>query len=235
MSKSGISGVSQEEMRQSSFFSSFFGEPINCSEWGCNVQAFPAHTEIYRQGDTAETVYLIERGLVKLSRIAPNGCEIITNIRRRHWFFGITPALLGRPYAYTATTLIRSTLRCLSSNAFLDLVKTNCQFSYQLNMLLSRELVSNGERLEANSCMPARDRLKFFLSELIQEQEPGEGQKLPEYLVPLNNYELAEIIAVTPEYLCRLLKEMEQDRIVRRQHGALVVTDSTLLHENEIT
>ncbi len=212
-------------MSQSPFFSSFLSEPNNYGGWGSHLQTFPAQTQIYQQGEAADTLYLIERGLVKLTRLAPNGREIIAGIRRRHWLIGTTAVILRGDYTYTATTLVRTSVRCIPANAFLKLAQTNCQLSWQLNLALSQEVINHRERLEANSCMAARDSLICFFRELILEKEADEVRSTPGYLVPLNNLELAEIIAVTPEHLCRLLKELEQDRLIRRDKGMLFVTD----------
>jgi CRP/FNR family cyclic AMP-dependent transcriptional regulator len=218
-----------QEVSQTPFFSSFFSEPKNHGQWGSHIQTFPAHTQIYQQGESADTLYLIERGLVKLTRLAPNGREIIAGIRRRHWLIGTTAVLLRGEYTYTAIALVRTSLRCIPANVFLNLVKMNSQLSWQLNLSLSREVINHRKRLEANSCMAAKDSLKSFLCELIQEQEQDEPGSPSRFHVPLKSHELAEIVAVTPEHLCRLLKEMEQDQIVRREKGMLVVNDPAAL------
>lgn len=205
------------------FFSSFFADPVNCS--GGHIQAFPPRTQIFQQGDASDALYVIERGSVKLTWLASNGREIIVGIRRRHCLVGATAVLLGRPYAFTTTTLVRSFLRSIPSKVFLTLGKTNNLLSWQLNLYLSQELVTNRERLEANSCMSARDSLESFLRELISEQEPEDLESGSEFHISLTNQELAEIIAVTPEHLCRLLKKIEPEGIIRRDKGILIVTD----------
>jgi CRP-like cAMP-binding protein len=216
-------------MSQSPFFSAFFSEPNSSDGWGGHIQKFPAQTQIYQQGETADTLYLIERGLVKLTRLAPNGREIIAGIRRRHWLIGTTAVLLRGEYSYTATTIIRTAMRSIPANSFLNLIQTNCQLSWQLNIALSQEVFNHRKRLEANSCMAARDSLICFFRELIDAREADELQMTEEYLVPLNNRELSEIIAVTPEHLCRLLKELEEDGLIRRSKGMLLVINPSHL------
>ncbi len=213
-------------MSQSSFFSSFFSEHRSVSDGLSHVQTFPAQTQIYQQGASAETVYLVERGMIKLTRLALNGREVIAGIRRRHWLIGATAVLLRRPYSYTATTLVQTSLRCIPANIFVHLAKMNCQLSWQLNLFLSQEVINHRKRLESNSCMTARESLECFLCELINEREPEQSRSLPEFPVPLKSQDLAEIIAVTPEHLCRLLKEMEKDGVIRREKGMLTVTNS---------
>src|SRR3990170_2990163 len=47
--------------------------------------------------------------------------------------------------------------------------------------------------------------------------------------LPLMHKELAQLIAVTPEHLCRLLREMEQQGIIKRNKGLVVVKDPSFL------
>ncbi len=75
------------------------------------------------------------------------------------------------------------------------------------------------------SCLTARDRLISLFKELIAERNTsGAGaEKTAELFVPLKNNELAEVIAVTPEHLSRLLKELEHEGIIRRDKRMLTV------------
>jgi CRP-like cAMP-binding protein len=210
-------------MHETTFFSSFFADPENASEG--HVQTFPPRTQIYQQGEEADALYVIERGSVKLTWLAPNGREIIAGIRRCHCLVGTSAVLLGRPHAFTATTLVRTSIRSIPAKVFIDLGRKNNLLSWQLNLFLCEELVRHRERLEANSCMSARDSLECFLRELICEQELQELERNREFQIPFNSQELAEIITITPEHLCRLLKKIEQEGIIRREKGAVIVTD----------
>jgi CRP/FNR family cyclic AMP-dependent transcriptional regulator len=222
-------------MNQSSFFSTFFGEHRNAGNNGwTHIQTCPAGTQVYQQGASADTVYLVERGVVKLTRLAPNGREMIAGIRRRHWLIGTTAVLLRRPHSFTVTALVQTVVRCIPASIFVNLVKMDSQLSWQLNLLLSQEILNHRKRLEANSCMTARESLECFLCELINEQEPEETGKPFELLIPLKSQELAEIIAVTPEHLSRLLKEMEKDGVIRREKGMLIVSDLKSLLQKEV-
>jgi CRP-like cAMP-binding protein len=77
--------------------------------------------------------------------------------------------------------------------------------------------------------MPARDRLDGFFRELVLEQEQAAGptqRKKPMKLqIPLKLKELAQLIAITPEYLSRLLSESERQGTIKRDKGCLILTD----------
>jgi CRP-like cAMP-binding protein len=43
--------------------------------------------------------------------------------------------------------------------------------------------------------------------------------------IPLKLKELAQLIAITPEHLSRLLRELEQQGVISRNKGWLIMTD----------
>ncbi len=221
-------GKQVDKMTELFFFSSFFDKQKDYSHFLSPV-TYQTQTRIIEQGVTAEAVYLIERGLVKLTRSTPNGHEVIAGIRRGSWLIGASAVLLGGRYMYSASTVVPSTFRCIPASLFLQMVRTNHQFSLETNRLLSYEVLHHMRNFEAMSCLSARDRLMCLLQELILEQGQSEFDKSGEFTVPLKSLELAEVIAVTPEHLCRLLKEIEHEGVVRRDKGMLVVTVSAIL------
>ena len=213
-------------------FDSFLDREENIHGWG-PAQLYPPNTEVYHQETPANAVYLIERGLVKLTWLEPDGHEVIVGLRRRHWLIGAPAVLLERRCAFTVTTLIPCCLRCISTKGFLHMVNMDAEFCRQLLRMLSEEIYSQGTKVAVLGCMPARDRLTRFLRELVLEQErstePAELQKPMRLQVPLKLKELAQLIAVTPEHLSRLLRELEQQGIIRRDKGWLILTNPSNL------
>lgn len=75
------------------FLESFFRDRNNSYGWGPE-QTYPAGTEIIKQGTHANAVYLIVRGLVKITWMEKGGNEVIAGIRHRHWLIGAPSVLL---------------------------------------------------------------------------------------------------------------------------------------------
>jgi len=42
---------------------------------------------------------------------------------------------------------------------------------------------------------------------------------------PLKHWEIAQLISVTPQHLSRLLKRLEEEGIIRRNKGWLIISD----------
>jgi CRP-like cAMP-binding protein len=188
------------------------------------VEVYPAQTVIFHQDTQAHAVYLLEHGIVKLVRVVENGQSIIIGLRRRHWLIGAPCVLLDQMYSFTAITLVSSSMRCIPARDFLDLVKMNEGFSWYLNRLLSWDIIKQMKNVEAKNCMPAKDRMKRFLRDMIDEQNLA-GSEPSNLSLPLTNKELSQILAISPEHLCRVLKELKQQGLIRHAKGVLTVND----------
>ncbi len=188
------------------------------------VQTYPARSVIFKQDTQPNAVYLIEQGLVKLVRVVADGPSIIIGLRGRRWLIGAPSVLLGQLYSFTAITVVSSSLCCIPAKDFLHLAKTDEQFSWYLHRLLAKQVAKQMKSVEAMNCLSAKDRLKFFLRDMIVDQNMA-GSEPSGFSLPLTNNELAQLLAITPEHLCRVLKEMRQEGLVRCAKGVLTVTD----------
>jgi CRP-like cAMP-binding protein len=221
--------VKESRTQPEDFFETFFrNQKNNIYGWGPAKDYSPG-IAIFQQDTPADNVYFIERGLVKLSCLESGGRLVIICLRRRHWLLGAPAAILEKPYAYTATTLTPCSLLAIPVKNFLSLVEKNEKFYWQLFRMLSKEIYNHGTKVMALGLMPAKERLKKILYEMILEQEPTLLQKQIHVQLPLLHKELAQLIAITPEHLCRLLREMEQQGIIKRNKGLVVVKDPSVL------
>ena len=192
------------------------------------VQTYPAQAVIFHKDTQPHAVYLIEHGMVKLVRVAESGQSIIVGVRRQHWMIGAPSVLLDKLYSFTAITMAQSALRCIPAKDFVYLAKTNEQFSWDLHRLLAQQIVTQMKNMEAISCLSAKDRLKRFLRDMIDEQNPA-GSGPSNFSLSLTSRDLSQILAITPEYLCHVLKELKQQGLISHAKGVLMVNDPASL------
>jgi len=221
--------IKESNSQSGDFFKTFFrNRKNNIYGWGPS-QAYPPGIEIFQQDTPANNVYFIERGLVKLSCLESGGRSVIISLRRSNWLLGAPATLLERPYAFTATTLSPCYLLTIPATIFLRLVKINKEFYWHLLRMLSKIIYDRGTKAIALGIIPAKERLKKILYEMILEQEQTELEGPIQLHLPLAYSELAQLIAVTPEHLCRLLKEMEKQGIIKRNKGLVVIKKPSIL------
>ena len=186
--------------------------------------------ELFRQGDPSQEVFHLEEGLVKLRRTQPDGEEVIVGLRSAGWFLGAGAAMLGKPYATTAVTATRCSIARLCVREFLRLVRTDHELSWQLHQMHSREVYEELVQIADLGSLSARQRLEHFFEQLL----PALGAAGPHGEIrvelPLKHWEIAQLIAVTPVYLCQLLHEMEDRGVIRRERKGIVLVATAGLH-----
>ena len=101
-------------------------------------QAYPAGTELFRQGSTPRSVYLIDRGVVKLIR--SDGNDTIVSLAYPGCVLGDAATVLGKSHPTAAVTLTSCDLRCLPAVDFRRLIEEDATFSWQVHVAQSREL-----------------------------------------------------------------------------------------------
>ena len=214
------------------FFAAFLGERMNNLYYRNHLQLYPAKTVIVKQDTPANAVYLIEQGLVKIIRITPKGNKVIIGLRYRDWLIGTPTVLLDRPYNFTVIAVVPTLLHEIPKKDFLDYIKKNGEFSRHIHHQLSQQVFDQMKKIEAVSCLEAEDRLECLLIDMVREMRPPGSGTPDSFAVPLTNQEIAQLLMITPEYLCRVLKEMEQKGIVKRDNGSLIVTNLAGLSQN---
>lgn len=207
------------------FFSSFFADSKKNPHYRNNVQLYPARAVIVRQETPANAVYLIEHGLVKLVREDSKGEKVIIGLRHRDWLVGAPTILLDKPYNFTVIAVLPTMVREIPKEDFLEHIKKDEQFSQHVQRALSQQVFDLMKWVEAMKCFSAENRLVSFLAKTVCEMEPFGSDKPDGFALPLSNQELAQLLMITPEHLCRVLKKTEKKGLVRHAKGSLVVTD----------
>ena len=202
--------------------------------FGCKgVRTVPPEHEIYSQGESPHTVCLICAGLVKLTRTESDGNRVIVGLRQRGWMVGAVSILLNARYETTAATITRSKLCFVPSETFQRVMDTSLEFSRWISMILSRGLRSSMLSISDQSCLSGRQRLEKFLWEVVQMQNGIVPQRPIKIQMLLKNWEVAQLLALTPQHLCRLIKQLENEGIVMRKNGWLILSDPKKLWRPE--
>jgi DNA-binding MarR family transcriptional regulator len=75
--------------------------------------------------------------------------------------------------------------------------------------------------------VPSIYRLKQLLYEIMKEsKQPLDLSDKVKIYSTLKRKELAQMIAITPEHLSRLLKRLERDGIIAREQGLIVLNSN---------
>ena len=188
------------------------------------VQVVPPQHEIFSQEDTPHSAYLICSGLVKLTRTESSGQRVIIGLRRAGWLLGAVTVLSEMPYICTAETVIRSRLCFVPKDQLKQAMQTNASFSLWISMMFSRGYYSSVLNIKDRSCLSGRQRLEKFLREVVNldGRNAEKAVKLP---ILLKQWEVAQLLGLTPQHLSRLVKQMENEGLVARKKGWLILPE----------
>lgn len=196
------------------------------------AQVYASGTKLFQQGTRAQDVYFISQGLVKLVRVEQGGREVIIDLRFPDWLLGAATLLLLKSHPVSAVTLAECHLHRIPGGVFCELLKANAAFSLHLHRLHSYEVLKHISRVSQLSCLTAQQRLENLLWQLTSRLSLSESVAEIQVQLPLKHWEVAQLVAVTPEYLCRLLKKMNDEGLIRQEKGWIFVTDfKKLWHE----
>ena len=179
-------------------------------------------TALFSQDQTADSVYLIDDGLVKLSRTNGHGSRIILTIRGPGHLVGEEALAEGRHAYYseaevlTTATLYRIPREVLSRALTEDGALTSALVSY----LLERRLAL-AEKVELLCLHDVEYRILHYLTELSALTKPlpnGEG-----YQIPITQLELADLIGATRETTSTTLNQLERRGVVKLSRRLLTV------------
>lgn len=221
----GIPEDSKSAARTTGYFQLLLGMPDTKLYGWSPLHVYSSGVEMFRQNDPAKQVYFIARGIVKVSCIGPGGDEVIISLRRSSWLLGAAQVINGNTYMTTATTLTPCSIRCIPARSFMDQLTTDNAFSVEVNRMLSLEIGHNIRKIITLECMSATERLKNFMCELISCEDLAGLETKGRLELPLKSAELAEIIAVTPQHLYRILLDPELRVHLKQSKKSLSIID----------
>jgi CRP-like cAMP-binding protein len=195
------------------------------------LRVLPPQHIIFSQGESPQNFCFVCDGLVKLTRTESDGTRAIVGLRKKGWLLGAAP-LLGEDYASTAETVTRSKLCFVPIGPFRHAMETDARFSQWVAMIFSRQVYSSVFSISERSSLSGRQRLEKFLWEMTRDEKNFKANKAVKIPIPLKLWEVAQLLALTPQHLCRLIKQMEIEGILLRKNGWLIIPEPKMLWDS---
>jgi len=189
------------------------------------AQTYPAGVELFDQGARMTEVLFIEGGLVKLRRADLNGHETILDLAFPGAWVGTAAAIIDIPSPASAITCALSRIARMPVIEFRDRLANDREFSKYIHEVNASELCRQMAWMGQLALLTAEQRLRCVMRQLISAlhlQPSNVGIRLR---LPLRHWELARLLAVTPEHLSRLLTDLQRAGIIVRDKGWVIVTD----------
>jgi len=199
----------------------FMKQLVSCDA----LRDIPPNQVLHSQGEIIHNGCFLCEGIVKISHLSPNGKRMIVTLRKGGWVPGIGSIVGKYPYPHTAETLTRCKVRSFSSEQFRQMMETDAKFATWVAHLLASAVYNGTQRLIQGSLLSGRERLERFLCELFESMPRNCEQKEIKLQSMLKNFEIAQLLSLTPQHLARIIKQMEIEGILIRQKGWIILKD----------
>ncbi len=194
------------------------------------------HFKTYRKGETiyftedsANTMYLIAKGKVRILNYSEEGDEVVKAILGRGEMFGEL-ALLGEDKrSEIAEAMENETTVCpVKIEQVHDLMKDNRDFSFKIYKWIGTRIRKMERRIDNLVFKDVRSRLLDFIRELITEK----GTKKGDYLVVEHFYthkNIANLIGTSRQTVTTTLNELRDEGLIDFDRRTITVKKPEML------
>jgi CRP/FNR family transcriptional regulator, nitrogen fixation regulation protein len=211
-----------------------FGQGLNtiAVQRGLNGirMAYASNTEIFGEGEPAEYLYEVVRGLVRNCKILDDGRRQITGFHVPGEVFGLEP---DDEHHFSAEAVTDAIILAVKRSALMRLAACDVHFAHQLWTVTARDHQRIQNHIVVLGCMKARQRVAAFLLFMVP-RSPGED----EIELSMSRQDIADFLGLTIETVSRTITQFEQEaligiastrRIVIRDRAALT---AVAVHDN---
>jgi CRP-like cAMP-binding protein len=224
---------------------------------GCHLRRYERAEMIFRMGEPCNSFQVVVTGQVKLFVVSPSGMEKVIEIIGAGGSFAEALMFLGKPCMVNAQALSDSLLLSVHRHTVMEELRQDWRFSARMIAGLSRRLHGLVRDVQAyalqtgvqrvigyllSNQQPAAGAAGAHLAEgdaVVDGAEAAEGPAgaagapgAPEVLtvsLPVSKGTLASRLSLTPEYFSRVLRELEDAKLIEVDRRDIRILDARRL------
>lgn len=168
---------------------------------------------LYLPGDAGDRIYLLKRGVVKISALQEDGREVMLALLRKGEVFGEEAVLEDAPRDHMAEAYEDALICIITRQDFMDMLRSHPEMVFKVTKLIGLRLKTFRNRVEHLLFKGASQRLASTLLELAREHGVSDAHGT---LVPLklSQQDLANLIGVTRESVNLALSDFRRQGLV---------------------
>jgi CRP-like cAMP-binding protein len=211
-------------VRNCSLFQWLNEEQLSGLERRARIRSFPKNSAVYMPSDSADGVFLLAEGRIRICSSTPDGKQAILAFIEPGELFGELALIESRGREERAEAAADSTVVLLPGDEVRRLMEASAALTLGITKLIWFRRTRVERRLRNLLFRSNRDRLAHLLLELVEQY----GRKMNEGVlvdIKLSHQELASIIGATRETVTALLGEMQLEGLLKVSRQRIVVRD----------
>ncbi len=194
---------------------------------------FKKNHNIFANGDSAEYVYFIEKGRVKIYRLTKDGNTITVAIRHQGELFGLAEAIMEEPRKCFAQTLENTSVLAIKAKDCQEILRSIPELSIKINRVLSYRLRHAEAIIYDLINYNVAGRLARFL--ISMQDQCGRSVSVGTMLdIKLTHYEIAAMIGSTRQSVTQVLTDFRDDGLIKIVDKKIIIIDRNKLLQRVI-
>jgi len=195
---------------------------------GCTLNRLQHGDMVFRVGEDCTAFHVTVTGQVKLFVLSPAGQEKVIEIVGPGQSFAEALMFTGRPCVVNAQALADSLVLSVGKETVLAEIGRDSRFALRMLAGISRRLHGLVRDVEAYALHSGAQRVIGYL--LRDRNVEGEaGDKPFSVVLPVSKATVASRLSLTPEYLSRVLHDLEAVGLVRVDRREIHILDPLAL------
>jgi CRP-like cAMP-binding protein len=179
---------------------------------------------ILMEEDAGDTLFILNQGSVKITRLSDDGREVILSILGDGDFFGEMSIFDGESRSANVIALEDSEVFVLKRGDFLDLLEKHPKIAIALLQELAIRLRRSDQQIEGLSLSDAESRIAMSIIRLAEDLGVIKlGQVIIDNL-PFQQ-DVANMAGTSRETVSRMLKLLERKGWIKRKGRQLIITN----------
>lgn len=211
-------------LRKVPFFSGLSDIEVGTLNEQFREYGFQAGEPIYFSGETADALYVVAAGQVKLLRHSLSGQDVLLDILKPGDYFGNLSTFANEEYPETAQAHTAVCVLSISSETFRILLQQQPSVALAVLDITSRRLQESQELVHRLSTDSVERRIAAVLLKLAQKlgEISEEGILIQ---MPLSRDDLAQMTGTTTETASRIISQFQKDGLVHTGRQWIAITN----------
>lgn len=213
----------------------------NCFFWSLNREAqkqwkdlrtantFRDGDVVFYDGEKPAGLYVVCSGKAKIFKTSRNGQQLIMRIAGPGQLLGYRSMIAEENYSGSSESMEESVVSFIEQEPFYAFLKKFPDAMMQLLKRLAQDVREGEEKARDIAHKPAKARVSDALVRMMHMN----GHKQP-VVTGVKRKEIAEMAGLTVETTVRVLQDLEQRGIIKREEKAIVILDQDKIKQLSI-
>lgn len=203
-------------------FKNLSAEDLEKISQHASTRSFPKNTVVINEGDDTDSLYLIDKGSVKVYLSDNNGKEVIINTLETGEYFGELAILSSGKRSASVMTLENTTLSLINKNNFKNLLLNQPTIAYVLIENLAQRVRELTENIKSLALQDVYGRV---VKTLLSLSEPIQLDNADKRVIRkrITQQEIASRVGSSREMVARILKDLALGDYITHDNKQIVI------------